>query len=120
MNFTITGPGEYRTRNGERAIAAWLDEETGYHAFWLGCIYKYNGVRSAHWFESGRRNSINLDGEDIIGPWEEPQPVTPPRELVENLVNTIVCLLGHGHTPDQGAQAQRAIAEAEAYLEANP
>ena len=68
--FKITGPGEYRTRDGRKAVVSHND---GGRYCWLGKI----GEGIYNWNENGSfwaTEIISVD--DIIGPWEEPATVS--------------------------------------------
>ena len=68
-DFKITGLGEYRTRDGRKAVVSHND---GGRYCWLGKI----GEGIYNWNENGSfwaTEIISVD--DIIGPWEEPATV---------------------------------------------
>ena len=72
--FKITGLGEYRTRDGRKAVVSHND---GGRYCWLGKI----GEGIYNWNENGSfwaTEIISVD--DIIGPWEEPATVSSVLE----------------------------------------
>jgi len=67
--FKITGPGEYRTRDGRKAVVSHND---GGRYCWLGKI----GEEIYNWNENGSFWATEIISiNDIIGPWEEPATV---------------------------------------------
>ncbi len=128
MTFTITGPGEYKMANGWQAT---ITMPVGF-TMWRGHIdgLPYDFRVNGRCFSTKGRRMRNFD---IIGPWEEPQPVTPPRELVERLRDALLDmgsgwryirqehgdLAGVGWDRAQNAVVE-AIKEADKWLEANP
>jgi hypothetical protein len=113
MTFTITGPGEYRTRDGRKAVI-------GKHAFYHHCVEGNVPTLGGNltWNPETGKCYAPPDS-DIIGPWKEPQPVTPPRELVQELIDWAQA--GIAWLPfDMRDEPKKLIAEAKAWLEANP
>ena len=117
MTFTITGPGEYQARDGRKVIVT----DVGIGA----CEGTLDG-NTYNWTRAGKNIHMSAPRYDIIGPWEEPQPVTPPRELVKRMRDKL--LFTHGmlfkamgnewFTHDAGTLAL--LEEADKWLEANP
>lgn len=69
--FKITGPGEYRTRDGRKAVVK--GNNSGGSYCWNGKI----GEEDYDWTEYGsywNKGIISVD--DIISPWEEPATVS--------------------------------------------
>ena len=68
--FKITGPGEYRTRDGRKAV---VSHNVGGSYCWQGKI----GEEYYDWTEYGSYwNKGIISVYDIIGPWEEPATVS--------------------------------------------
>jgi hypothetical protein len=115
MSFTITGPGEYRMRNGKKAVVEFKLKNALAMWPWKGLINSEAGMH-ASWMECGAFNGLEESDRDIVGPWVEPTPRSTAEEVVADLANALCDLLGHGYAPEAQAQARRAIAKADAFL----
>jgi len=78
--FKITGPGEYRTRGGLKAIIDQHTEATQWP--WSGIIVGNSGI-SECWDDFGSWSVDEDSMFDIIGPWVE--PATGPEEATLHL-----------------------------------
>ena len=72
--FRITKPGEYRLRNGKKAIVLCTDAPSKWSV--VGYYIDANGVNAWAWLPKGYvryGESIGKDPFDIISEWKEPE-----------------------------------------------
>lgn len=111
----ITGPGEYKTRDGQKAT---ILNETPINGEWFGSV---GDIKWRHlWGNNGRYWNIpeRLSDLDIIGPLEEPKPVKPdPREwrnLYENSAGEL--LMTPAWYPNEEIAREHASSDFEAHI----
>ena len=65
--FAVEQPGEYRTRDGRKAVVP------GYHPYgteyrrWIG----YIGDHPSEWSDEGGYQPGEISDRDLLGPWEQ-------------------------------------------------
>lgn len=69
----ITGPGEYVTRDGRKAVVSFMDENSGFPFF--GKV----GDQDSSWTVDGSYWGVAASNADITGPWQDPDPEKPER-----------------------------------------
>jgi hypothetical protein len=79
MNFRITGPGFYRTRDGRRAKVREARQTSSSESYWLGEIANYGGVG---WWPNGRDSNDEERPVDLIAPWVESVAATETTQTV--------------------------------------
>ena len=116
--FKITGLGEYRTRDGRKAVVKGNNNGGSY--CWQGKI----GEEYYDWTEYGSYwNKGIISINDIIGPWEEPATVTTVLEYKgitkkPSDVLTWLEFVQIMHTPDSPASTLSSPPKAEKQSEA--
>lgn len=81
--FKITGPGEYRTRDGRKAIVTKIVKGALFPVIGKVCGEEMRGA----WPITGHTGEGNLD--DIIGPWVEPAAKPKPQHGADKPVKAL-------------------------------
>ena len=101
----ITGPGEYKTRDGRKATVTQYLERAGNDFKWFGKIELENSSRT--WIVNGfYYGEQKPDPRDITGPWVEPEHKPEELEMFVNVYQTSTGSLYPGQIHDNFTEAQ--------------
>jgi len=79
VNFRITGPGFYRTRDGRRAEVVAAKATFGGFRYWVG---KVEGLVLVEWWPNGEQQTGEENPFDLMAPWGESVAATETTQTV--------------------------------------